>query len=448
MKEQNMNLFTIDKKCLHKYRVKKTKYKDSKVIPAIIYNTNPLTLIALAPLWTDDNYAIKRFGCQKFEIKELPFHVIREKERIPCCVEYFVSDNSSYYSNFKIYPLCFATENSNEIQNNIDLINKDNPSYFEILENLSSILPFNDLDILNFNLNILYILDENYKPLIFRNNDSESNMEYQLTQESKYYFKKNYDKIPNFKSKYPDIDKLINIAYKNQIAEYFLGFEGNPKKGYITPFNNQILIDNYVSSINPSLQTDEIILVVGFLIITNKGIWNEKGFISWNNVNIFIESTYDKDIYTRFNKKIFSDFRLCFDYYFVGSEQKKFSSILRSLEIEHFTNFWLDVKKYIGQNIPYDSNDNDLYHLTLKINNNLNINAYINLYEDIKIVLERLKKGFVEGGEKLLKEQDEDIKIEIYLYNKEDINILIKIINEIGLPKESLLITKERTIKL
>ena len=349
-----MPKITIDSKRVHKYdsdrKNRKMIYSGGWLIPAIIHRTDPITIIALASLGNDEvDVPRQRYCCQEFEMEELPGHIIRRGEPVPCACFCITSDNPAYYSQLIVRPLCWATGDLREIQNNIDMISEREPKLWKILYGLAGKLPFN-------NVNMLYILDEDYRPLIMRNADGESGEEYQLTQERKRKLKKRYGKLRDFQANHTDVDTMIKLAYKNQVAEYLLGFDGNRNRGYITPYNNPDLSDSYIRSINPTLQRDEIVLVAANAIVTNKGVWDKKGFTAWRDVSVYIWSL-GKDVYTRFGDKDAEAFRLCYDYYpFEKESHKRLDSLFRSLEIERLTTFWLDVKRVIGENARYTIN--------------------------------------------------------------------------------------------
>lgn len=353
---------TIDVERVHKYdsdrKNRKKIYHEGWLIPAIIYRTEPLTIVAMASLCSDVVYAPKkRFGCQEFEIGELPGQIIRTGEPVPCACFCITSDNPAYYSQFIARPLCWATGDRSEIQDNIDMISERYPGIWAIMDGLAGKLLFNDVNMLN-------ILDEFYRPLILRNADGESGGEYQLTQESKRKYRKWYDGLPVVQAPHRDIANMIKLAYRNQVAEYFLGFIGHKNRGYTTLFSNPETSEAFIREINPHLQNDEVVLVAAHAIITNKGVWDKKGFTAWRDVHVYIWSL-GKDVYTRFGEKDIEVFRLCYDYYPVEIDaDERPGSLLRSLEIEHLTTFWLEMKQIIGEKTPFDFNSDlaeDIY---------------------------------------------------------------------------------------
>ncbi|MCL2605657.1 MAG: DUF3239 domain-containing protein [Coriobacteriia bacterium] len=330
------------------FRVARNKlidYQASEFSPAIIHRTDPLTVIALVPLLTFEVPAPQRYGCQEFEVKELPGHKIEVGERIPCAVDYN-SDNQvpAYFSSFNVRPLCWATRDLQAIQHNIDMISNDGSKSWEALDKLAKKLPFSDTK-------ILYILDEKYRPLISRNVVDKPGKEYFLTQKDRRYYLKDYSALPDINAKHPDVDTLIRLAYQHQVAEYFLGFKGKTDKAYVTPFNNPESFDSNLRSVNPPLQSEEVVFVAANTIVTNKGVWSKKGFLAWNDVHVFVNSLFGKDVCTQLGKKDLCTFALSYDLYpFEKESHKELGSLLKTLEIENLTKFWLDVKRVIGQN--------------------------------------------------------------------------------------------------
>jgi hypothetical protein len=330
-------------------------YTEGLLIPAIIRRTDPLTVIALAPLLAGEGVA--RYGCREFEVKELPGHALRRNERVPCTSMYAESQNPNYHSHFEIHPICWATDNAAEIQDNIYRIRKPDereyaselPDEWAILDELAEKLPFN-------NTGVLYILDEKYQPLISRNYDGGSSMEYLLTREKiKENFQKRYDGLQKLSMDNWDnrnTEKLVKLAYEHQVAEYFLGFDGERFRSYITPFNNPAAADKVISALRPALQAGETPLVVSTstrskAVVTNKGVWNKGGFTPWRNVPVYIYLSSDRSSFeTELGQWSIAPVRACYDLYTVDKEQiDKLKTLLNALEVERLTAFWLAVKR-------------------------------------------------------------------------------------------------------
>ncbi|WP_156286312.1 DUF3239 domain-containing protein [Oceanivirga salmonicida] len=131
--------------------VKEDAYQYGLIIPAIIVQTNPIKIIALANMCSeigqDEIYAVK-----KMEIKKLPNHNIAIGEKVPC-VSLFSEAVDGYRRYFEPRPICWGYKDSKHIKKANDILKND----WEILNLLKEKVKDNENEIIFFdkNLNIV-----------------------------------------------------------------------------------------------------------------------------------------------------------------------------------------------------------------------------------------------------------------------------------------------------
>ncbi len=115
-------------------------YKSGLITAAIIIETKPIKIIALADMRSEEDQEKIILGCKKMTLKNLPNHHIKIGEKVPC-VSLFSMAHKGYRQNFEPRPISWGYKNPDYIPEVIDFItNSSDYSNFkndwEILEKL------------------------------------------------------------------------------------------------------------------------------------------------------------------------------------------------------------------------------------------------------------------------------------------------------------------------
>jgi len=102
---------------------KEIAYSDGLIIPAIVINTNPIEIIALANMSTEENQK-PIYGCLKMQIKSLPNHKIVLDEKVPC-VSLFGMEIKGYRRHFEPRPISWGFKDASLISKVINSISAD-----------------------------------------------------------------------------------------------------------------------------------------------------------------------------------------------------------------------------------------------------------------------------------------------------------------------------------
>lgn len=86
--------------------MKRIAYESGLLIPAILIDTQPLTLLALADIRSDENQDLV-WGCQKLTIKELPLHQLKVGKKV-ACVSLFGMAVKGYRRHFEPRPVSWG----------------------------------------------------------------------------------------------------------------------------------------------------------------------------------------------------------------------------------------------------------------------------------------------------------------------------------------------------
>ncbi|MBS9784046.1 DUF3239 domain-containing protein [Candidatus Gracilibacteria bacterium] len=118
-----------------------TVYKNGLIVPAIIIDINPIKIIALANMCSEENQKLI-WGCQKITLKNLPNHKIEVGEKIPCVTMFGIAIDG-YRRHFEPRPISWGYKNPKYITEVVDLITNDDecPNFnneWGILENLTN----------------------------------------------------------------------------------------------------------------------------------------------------------------------------------------------------------------------------------------------------------------------------------------------------------------------
>ncbi len=120
---------------------KRIAYENGLIIPAIIIELNPITIIALADMRSSSEQEKVIWGCQKMTIKNLPNHKIELGEKIPC-VSLFGMAVKGYRRHFEPRPISWGYKKEEYVSKTVDFITTDNEdllfeSEWAILEKLA-----------------------------------------------------------------------------------------------------------------------------------------------------------------------------------------------------------------------------------------------------------------------------------------------------------------------
>ncbi len=86
--------------------LKDIAYENGLLIPAIVIETQPLTLLALADMRGQEDVDLV-WGCLKLPVKQLPHHTIAIDEKVPC-VSMFGMPGNGYWSIFQPRPVAWG----------------------------------------------------------------------------------------------------------------------------------------------------------------------------------------------------------------------------------------------------------------------------------------------------------------------------------------------------
>lgn len=84
-------------------------YSSGLLIPAHITSLEPLQLVVLATMSSDDEDTDETYGIRRVTLKELPVHSLRIGERVPCAAS-FGGDHNGAWGHFEPRPLVWATD--------------------------------------------------------------------------------------------------------------------------------------------------------------------------------------------------------------------------------------------------------------------------------------------------------------------------------------------------
>ena len=84
-------------------------YSGGLLIPAHITSLEPLQLVALANMSSDDEDTDETYGIRQVTLKELPVHSLRIGERVPCAAS-FGGNHNGVWGYFEPRPLVWATD--------------------------------------------------------------------------------------------------------------------------------------------------------------------------------------------------------------------------------------------------------------------------------------------------------------------------------------------------
>jgi len=102
---------------------KSVAYENGLLIPAIVTNTNPIEIMAIADMSADENVE-PVYGVKKMTVNNLPNHVVEKGEKVPC-VALFGMAIKGYRRMFEPRPVSWGFENKELITETIQAISQD-----------------------------------------------------------------------------------------------------------------------------------------------------------------------------------------------------------------------------------------------------------------------------------------------------------------------------------
>lgn len=134
-------------------------YEEGLLVPGMVINTQPLTVLAIANLVAHDGVPVVN-ACYNLIIKELDGAKKELYEKIPCSC-FFCYQGGSYHSNFDPHPLYWGTGSRQEIDEALRQVEEDNKQNFqdewEVLKRIAQQYP-------TLENGEMILLDENYAP--------------------------------------------------------------------------------------------------------------------------------------------------------------------------------------------------------------------------------------------------------------------------------------------
>lgn len=110
---------------LYRGLVKGGAYENGLLIPGMVSSVQPLELIALADMRSDETtYTVPQWGCKKIEPEALPLHTLQVGEKVPC-VAMFGMAGDGLRNNFEPRPVSWATADNRDIEQAIRAIDEE-----------------------------------------------------------------------------------------------------------------------------------------------------------------------------------------------------------------------------------------------------------------------------------------------------------------------------------
>lgn len=110
---------------LYRGLIKGGAYESGLLIPGMVSSVQPLELIALADMRSDETtYDTPQWGCKKIEPEELPLHTLQVGEKVPC-VAMFGMSGKGLRNSFEPRPVSWATADNSNIEQAIHAIDEE-----------------------------------------------------------------------------------------------------------------------------------------------------------------------------------------------------------------------------------------------------------------------------------------------------------------------------------
>lgn len=110
---------------LYRGLIKGGAYESGLLIPGMVSSVQPLELIALADMRSDETtYTTPQWGCKKIEPEALPLHTLQVGEKVPCVAMFGMAGNG-LRNNFEPRPVSWATADNRNIEQAIRAIDEE-----------------------------------------------------------------------------------------------------------------------------------------------------------------------------------------------------------------------------------------------------------------------------------------------------------------------------------
>ncbi len=110
---------------LYRGLIKGGAYENGLLIPGMVSSVQPLELITLADMRSDETtYTTPQWGCKKIEPEALPLHTLQVGEKVPC-VAMFGMAGDGLRNNFEPRPVSWATADNQDIEQAIRAIDEE-----------------------------------------------------------------------------------------------------------------------------------------------------------------------------------------------------------------------------------------------------------------------------------------------------------------------------------
>ncbi len=107
-------------------------YQQGLLVPSVVVNTNPIRIVALAPL--ESSMSIPSLmGAKKMTIAHLPLHALKIGEKVPC-VALFGGNEDGYYTNFEPRVIAWGIASREVIERAIEVIDGEEWAFLEAVK--------------------------------------------------------------------------------------------------------------------------------------------------------------------------------------------------------------------------------------------------------------------------------------------------------------------------
>lgn len=290
-------LFVLRKTHIGKKTVIET-YTEGNMVPGMITSTDPLTVMAVSSLNTDEDHT-ERLACYKLVVEELPDTKIQLYEKVPCACVYRY-EGGVYHSGMQAFPLCWATDDKaamNRVLAEFDRWNLEHTDEYEVIKRIAGEYP-------ELKSRQMILMDENYRPISVKYywEDNYRPFEFPVSR----LHPKQYPGIDPVTDPFPAADfynKMIELAAETGVYEYITTKGQQPggpitvlNTGFFTYMSDGITFLEEVSNTGVSLAPDEYPLFCAKDVATTKGIWRKQKFIPWAKVEIQVDMEDTEEI--------------------------------------------------------------------------------------------------------------------------------------------------------
>ncbi len=281
-------------------------YEEGLLVPGMVVNTQPLTVLAVANLAAHDDVPVIN-ACYNLVVKNLDGAKKELFEKIPCSC-FFTYEGGSYHSNFEPHPLCWGTGSRQEIEAALQQAEEDNKENtqdeWEVLKRIAKQFP-------TLAPGEMILLDENYAPFGRKkyyesryeplNLDTAQEEYRNILQEGQEEVQEGEESLPCSEKKISGKDvysRMAELAYRLDVYQYIgshceLGhFVNSEHPGLFTCIGDP---EDFPKELNDSgivLSEGEYPLIYEKYLITTKGCYGaDRRLQPWDEVNFSIRLT-------------------------------------------------------------------------------------------------------------------------------------------------------------